>query len=94
MPMTSQDIRQLRADLGWRGSDLAHYLGVTPGTVSGWENGFYSPDEYRVAAMQQLRNRFDQIETEKAREEFIKGLKIAAVSGGVFLLLKYLFSED
>ncbi len=89
--MTGEDIKRLRLDLGWRGSDLAHYLGVSQATVSGWENYVFSPDPYREAALRQLRIRVDQQKSEQALEDFVKGLKIAAVTGGVFFLLKYLF---
>ena len=33
------EIRYLRSYLDWSGADLARHLGVTPGTVSRWENG-------------------------------------------------------
>ena len=91
--MTGEDIKRLRLDLGWRGSDLAHYLGVSQATISGWENNMFSPDPYREAALRQLRIRVDQQQSEQALADFVKGLKIAAVTGGVFLLLKYLFSK-
>ena len=91
--MTGEDIKWLRLDLGWRGSDLAHYLGVSQATISGWENNMFSPDPYREAALRQLRIRVDQQKSEQALADFVKGLKIAAVTGGVFLLLKYLFEK-
>ena len=91
--MTGEDIKRLRLDLGWRGSDLAHYLGVSQATVSGWENYVFSPDPYREAALRQLRLRVDQQKSEQALADFVKGLKIAAVTGGVYLLLKYLFER-
>jgi putative zinc finger/helix-turn-helix YgiT family protein len=33
------EIRFIRKYLGWSGSDFAHAFGVTPETVSRWENG-------------------------------------------------------
>lgn len=33
------EIRYLRKSLGWSGRDFASYLGVTPESVSRWENG-------------------------------------------------------
>jgi len=33
------EIRFLRKHLGWSGKDFAHNFGVTPETVSRWENG-------------------------------------------------------
>ena len=33
------EVRFLRKQLGWSGKDFAHRFGVTPETVSRWENG-------------------------------------------------------
>ena len=37
--LTSGEIRFLRKYLGWSGQDSARHFGVTPETVSRWENG-------------------------------------------------------
>lgn len=37
--LTSHEIRFLRKWLGWSGGDFAAHMGVTPETVSRWENG-------------------------------------------------------
>ncbi len=36
--LAAEEIRFLRKYLGWSGADFAHYFGVTPETVSRWEN--------------------------------------------------------
>jgi putative zinc finger/helix-turn-helix YgiT family protein len=38
-PFTGAEIRFLRKFLGWSGSDFAQHIGVTPETVSRWEQG-------------------------------------------------------
>jgi putative transcriptional regulator len=37
--LTLEEIRFLRKYLGWSGGDFAEHMGVTPETVSRWENG-------------------------------------------------------
>jgi len=37
--LTPKEIRFLRKYLGWSGGDFAEHMGVTPETVSRWENG-------------------------------------------------------
>jgi DNA-binding transcriptional regulator YiaG len=37
--LTPGEIRFLRKYLGWSGKDFAQFMGVTPETVSRWENG-------------------------------------------------------
>ena len=37
--LTKEEIRFLRKYLGWSGGDFAEHMGVSPETVSRWENG-------------------------------------------------------
>jgi putative transcriptional regulator len=37
--LTPEEVRFLRKYLGWSGGDFAEHMGVTPETVSRWENG-------------------------------------------------------
>lgn len=37
--LTADEIRFLRKHLGWSGTDFAEHIGVTPETVSRWEQG-------------------------------------------------------
>ena len=37
--LTPEEIRFLRKYLGWSGGDFAEHLGISPETVSRWENG-------------------------------------------------------
>jgi putative zinc finger/helix-turn-helix YgiT family protein len=37
--LAAEEIRFLRKYLGWSGADFAQFFGVTPETVSRWENG-------------------------------------------------------
>lgn len=63
-------------------------------SISRWERGLVNPAPYHEAALRQLKQRLDAYEAERRRQEFVEGLKAAAVAGGVFALLKYLFSEE
>lgn len=38
-PLTPEEVRFLRKWIGWSGVDFASHMGVTPETVSRWENG-------------------------------------------------------
>ena len=37
--LSAAEVRFLRKHLGWSGADFARHMGVTPETVSRWENG-------------------------------------------------------
>lgn len=37
--LTAEEVRFLRKSLGWSGQDFARHMGVSPETVSRWENG-------------------------------------------------------
>ena len=37
--LAADEVRFLRKHLGWSGADFARHMGVTPETVSRWENG-------------------------------------------------------
>ena len=43
MELSSSSIRQLRCQMGWSRSDLAHHLGVQSQEISMWEEGKASP---------------------------------------------------
>lgn len=38
-PLTPEEVRFLRKWMGWSGVDFASHMGITPETVSRWENG-------------------------------------------------------
>lgn len=40
--MDNDEVRRLRAALGWTQQQLAHELGVTSNTVARWENGTHA----------------------------------------------------
>jgi putative transcriptional regulator len=44
-------IRALREEHGWTQLQLANKLGVTPGTVYGWEKGKYEPKARQLRAL-------------------------------------------
>ena len=90
--MRPSEITQLRQTLGWKGFEMAHYLQVSPGTVSLWETGGRRPDPYRLAVLQQLKIRADQARTARQRRELTNLIKNAVVAGGVYLLIKTLFT--
>lgn len=49
--MTADEIRALRARLGLTQVEFAHALGVTPATVSRWENGTAAPSKLALAML-------------------------------------------
>ena len=68
--LTPPEIRFLRKSLGWSSADLARYFGVTPETVSRWENG----RTMGAAAERLLRvcaTRLDPIDDYEALEQLL-----------------------
>ena len=89
--MTPQEIRDLRKRLGWTQTEYATFFDVGQVAVSKWENGKSEPDRYRMAALEQLRDRLDQAEAQERREQFEQALKAIAVGAGISVLLSFLF---
>lgn len=89
--MTPQEIRDLRKRLGWTQGQLAEFFDVTTQAVSKWELGQSQPDPFKVAALEQLRDRLDQAEAEQRREQFEQMLKTVAVGAGIGVILSFLF---
>ena len=91
--MTPQEIRDLRKRLGWTQTQLAESFDVTMQAVSKWELGLSSPDPFKMAALERLRERLAQAEAAERREQFEQTLKTVAVSAGIGVLLSFLFGE-
>jgi putative zinc finger/helix-turn-helix YgiT family protein len=68
-PLTGKEIRFIRKEMGLRAKDLAEILGVTPVTVSRWENDTEKPE---IAKDKFIRLLYIQTIQEKCKE-VIKG---------------------
>ena len=91
--MTPQAIRNLRERLNWTQTEFGNFFDVGQVSVSKWELGYSEPDQYRMAALEQLRDRLDQAEAQEQREQFEQALKAIAVGAGIGVLLSFLFGE-
>jgi putative zinc finger/helix-turn-helix YgiT family protein len=88
--LTGADIRFLRKHIGWSGRDFARHFGVTPETVSRWENerepmGAAADRLLRVLAVrdQPVESYPTEELTEVAQSEPVAGpLKATATSAG------------
>lgn len=54
MEMNSSSIRQLRCQMGWSQSDLAHHLGMPCSVVQSWELGQSTPNENLLSTLERL----------------------------------------
>ncbi len=88
--MTPRQIKALRHELGWTQQQMGSYLNVSQVGIWRWESAQATPDAYRMAALKQLRMRFDQARGTRQKQEFIEGLKVAGALGALALLV-YLF---
>jgi transcriptional regulator with XRE-family HTH domain len=86
-PMTSEQIAQLRKDLGLSQVDFAQLLGVHFMTVSKWERGESVPTSYQLVFMDQFRRTADARKAES--QEQVKKLLLGA---GVIAALMFLLS--
>ena len=92
--MTAEEIRKLRSRLGMTLADMSDVMGVTDMAVSKWERGLTTPDPYKMAALEQLRDRLDRAEADQRRDEFMGDLKSLAARAGIAILLAYLFKDS
>lgn len=53
----SQNIRQIRQQLGMTQEEFAHALGITVGTVNRWENGRFRPSKLAKATILEFARR-------------------------------------
>lgn len=90
--MTAEDIKNIRSELGWTQVQMAAYLSVSDVVIWRWETGQSTPDPYRMAVLQQLRQRLDEAKAQKQKRDFVSGLKLAGAAG-IVALLAYLFKE-
>lgn len=91
--LTPKQIAKIRTDLGLSQVQFATYMQVSMITVTNWENGVRNPDNYKLATLIELRRQIDEARANKAKEEFITGLKLAGAVG-ISALLAYIFSDN
>jgi DNA-binding transcriptional regulator YiaG len=71
-PLTPQSIRSLRERLGMPRVEFAKLLGVSPGSIFGWETGRTLPRGRSVARLREVR----KMGVRAARDEGGKGRKV------------------
>ena len=86
--MTTDQLVQLRRDLGLSQVDFAQLFGVHFMTVSKWERGESSPTPYQLVLMEQFRKTADARKAES--QEQVKKLLVGA---GVVAALLFLLSS-
>jgi transcriptional regulator with XRE-family HTH domain len=92
--MKKEQIKQLRADLGWSQAQLGGYLGYTATAVMKWEKGMATPPPVIQGILTKLRQRLDRQRREQQKQEFIQGIAAVAVTGGVLAVLNYIFNDN
>jgi transcriptional regulator with XRE-family HTH domain len=91
--MNPENIKQIRAELGWSQSTLAHHLGYTAPTIMKWEKGITPPPDVVKGVLLKLDSQLDQ-KKKREKEEFIKGFGTLALTGGIVGFLTYIFNEN
>jgi len=91
--MNPENIKQIRAELGWSQATLANHLGYTAPTVMKWEKGIAPPPDVVKGVFIKLRSQLDQ-KKKIEKEQFIKGLGTLALTGGIVAFLTYIFNEN
>ena len=92
--MEPSEIIQLRKQLGWSLAEFGRYFGVTAQAVLKWERGTAHPSDFATATMIQLKRRLDHAVKEKQKQQFVNGLKIALLTGGILALVTFLFNQE
>ena len=92
--MTADEIKNLRTRLGWTLREMGEVLDVSHMAISKWERAERTPGPYKMAALEQLRNRLDRAEGDERRDEFMSDLKGLAARAGIAILLAYLFKDS
>src|SRR5215470_6598802 len=66
-PLTPQSIRSLREKLGMPRVEFAKLLGVSPGSIFGWETGRTLPRDRSVARLREVRKKGTSVAGRPAR---------------------------
>ncbi|MBX2996622.1 MAG: helix-turn-helix domain-containing protein [Bdellovibrionaceae bacterium] len=74
MELSSSSIRQLRCQMGWSRSDLAHRLGVQSQEIGRWEEGQAAPDESCKRLLESLFNQAEFAALEMAESPQIDAI--------------------
>lgn len=91
--MKPHEIKQLRKDLGWSQTDMGRYFGFTDTAIRKWENGLAKPSDVVTATLIQLQRQLND-RKQKQRDEFIRGLAAAFITGGIVAFLAYTFNDN
>jgi len=91
--LTAKQIAKIRTDLGLTQAQFATYMQVSLMTVNTWEMGTRNPDNYKLATLLELRKRIDEAKANRAKKQFVDGLKVAGAIG-IGTLLAYIFSNS
>ena len=83
--MNNIEIKSIRELLGLNQLQFAQLMGVHPLTVSKWERGVASPNDYQIAFLSQYQV---AAKNKKVRDELKNVLVAAGVIAAVFLLLQ------
>ena len=82
-----QKIKHIRSRLGWTQSQLGKYMNVSRDAVAKWEMGIRSPSEVHRGILIQMDKRLNKLDSEREKEQFKEGIKVAIGSGLIALII-------
>jgi len=65
---SSQDIRELRLQLGWSQAEFARHLGCRQQTISEWETGLYEPQNAYSKLLEIFSGRTEEYQQSMMKE--------------------------
>lgn len=91
--LSPSEIREIRSRAGLTQDEFGRVFGVSKGTVSLWESGGRTPNEYHQAAISQFEKKVAEARQREELDEFVQFLLRGAAAAGVIWLLTQLFKN-